>query len=169
MFKITSALAAKIDASLTNGGRTSEMVAHEVICRTPMDLVKVRVPGVVSATFKRDEDVGQTFGKIHGSFSVENILNVQGERIQRGEFVGRLRASEDVRASFNGQARNGETAVESMLLACFESDDPECNEWAAKVVEGAFTVETPPTPEVKPKKSSSKKTKKTVDELVGKV
>lgn len=163
-FRINATVAARVQANL-EAGKTSTMVAHEIVQMTQNDLVKVRIPGGIAATFKREDDAGKTFGALYGEFTAENILSTQAERIQEGEYVGRLKASEDVRASFGGQQSLGGMAVEAVLMACLESEDEVAREWAAKAVEGAAAPEQPAEPQ--PAKKS--RSKKSMADVVGKV
>ncbi len=168
--RLSTALIARMTANIDTKV-TSESLAHELIERTQNDLVKVRIPGAVAATFKRPTDVGKTFKSLYGGFSAEHILDTHAERISVGEYTCRAKASEELRVSAAGQVSLGGIALESMMMASLESNDVQCQNWVAKCLE-APAVDTPapqPTPEVTPAKpKKERKPKATVGELVGK-
>lgn len=165
-FRISATLAERVLANRANG-KTSEMLAHEVVAATPNDMVKVRIPGGISATFKREDDVGKTFRQLYGDFTAQNILNTQAERIYSGQYTGRAQASDSLKVAFGGQVSLGDKALEVTLTACMESDDVACQEWAIGVVEGAQEEPTT-TPAPTPKKARKAKATETPSQLVGK-
>lgn len=161
-------VAARMRQHLTNG-TTSKMLAHEIVQLTPNEDVKVRIPGGISATFKRDDDIGKTFQSVYGGFSADRILSTQAERIAVGEYVGRVKASDEVRASYAGQERLGGMALEQTLLACTETEDGECHAFVERFFADA-DAEATTTPKAEEAKAPRvKKAKVTGAELVSKV